>query len=213
MTNRLICLHGLPRCGKDTLADQLVEHKGFTKLALSDRLYEEVATAYGVPVEALRSDLWKTTARTELRPMNCADKDFPKVCAVNGIFRDEPISSRVVLQTWGTEYRRRLHGDDYWTSQLIGTVRNLRGRDIVISDVRENHEAVMAYWMLRKGWFSSLSILEVTRPSVIRTKHSSDKGISRFLVDGVVHNDGSVDELYVNAVLALQNGREGFRHE
>ncbi len=213
MTNRLIGLHGWPRCGKDTLADQLVAREGFVKVALSDRLYEEVASAYNVPVASLRSDLWKTTTRYELCPLNCSDKNFRKVCGPHGIFLDEPISSRVVLQTWGTEYRRRFHGDDYWTSQLIGTIRNLQGRDIVISDVREDHEAVMAYWMLRKGWFSSLSILEVTRPGVSRTKHSSDKGISRYLVDGVVNNDGSVEELYINAVYALKNGREDFRHE
>lgn len=205
---RLIALTGFPRSGKDTLADEFVSREGFVKVAIAEPLYREVSDAFQVPVSDLQSHEWKTIPHRLLAVEHCQNEDFRELVTKKlGLFADEPLTSRFVLQKWGTEFRRKRLGRDYWTSKMIGTLRGLEGKEVIIPDMREDHEALMGYWMVQRGWYGSLKILQVRKLSATSTRHSSDEGLSKFVIDGYVDNEGTVDELYENAVLALEKAR------
>lgn len=114
---KLIGLAGPARVGKDTVADYLVEERGFVKFSFSDALYEEVSNAFDVPVDALqRADL-KECATQWLALYRCDNIE-----AINAMIEDDddrtyflncPRSPRWVLQRWGTAYRRA-QDPDYW---------------------------------------------------------------------------------------------------
>ena len=206
---RIIGLHGLPRVGKDTLADSFVAHQGFVKLAFADPLYQEVSDAFSVSVADLKTDEWKKTARLELEIRRSADPHFIDHMRKLEMFTDEPLSSRQILQLWGTEYRRRTCGEDYWVGKMLGRLRALGpGNDVVISDVRETIEAAMGHWVVSRRMFESFHVLEILRPGTASTGHSSDRGLCAFLIDATLRNAGTPEELYQQATTTLAQGRK-----
>lgn len=206
---RLLGIHGLPRAGKDTLADQFVEREGFVKLAFADPLYQEISDAFDVSVQDLRSDAWKRNPQSALEIRRTADKGFQAQMTKLGMFLDEPLSSRSILQLWGTEYRRRLCGDDYWVGKMIGRIRSYGGKqDIVLTDLRETVEAAMGHWKVSRGKFRDFRIVEVLRQGVSPTAHSSDRGLCRFLIDATVRNTGTPEHLYRTTLETLAMSRE-----
>lgn len=48
---------------------------------------------------------------------------------------------RLILQGWGTDYRRMLCGNDYWIKKWLKAVRDTRSNLIVVPDVRFENEA------------------------------------------------------------------------
>lgn len=115
---RLIGLAGPARVGKDTVADYLVEERGFIKFSFSDALYAEVSKAFDVPIDALqRSDLKELpTQWLALHMCDNAQAINAMIEPNNGdsdYFRNCPRSPRWVLQRWGTAYRRA-QDPDYW---------------------------------------------------------------------------------------------------
>ena len=115
---RLIGLAGPARVGKDTVADYLVEERGFIKFSFSDALYAEVSKAFNIPIDTLmRADL-KEEPTQWLALRYCEDPSFvaamgPKAGDDADYFRNCPRSPRWVLQRWGTAYRRA-QDPDYW---------------------------------------------------------------------------------------------------
>jgi hypothetical protein len=119
----LIGTAGRARAGKDTVADYLVRAYGFTKFAFSDALYREVRDAFGIDEEWLRDADTKDRAMFDLVPNRCNDLVFTAILLdylhskYPGVPEKElpayPLSPRVTLQLWGTEYRRA-QDPDYW---------------------------------------------------------------------------------------------------
>lgn len=72
----LLGLIGAKGSGKDTLALHLVKNFGFTRLAFADKLYQEVAEAFGVTVEFLQNRETKETPTSALSLSRCNNKDF-----------------------------------------------------------------------------------------------------------------------------------------
>lgn len=75
----LLGLIGAKGSGKDTLALHLVEKFGFARLAFADKLYQEVADAFGVTVEFLQNRDTKETPTLVLSLSQCKDADFVHV--------------------------------------------------------------------------------------------------------------------------------------
>lgn len=114
---KLIGLAGPARVGKDTVADYLVEERGFVKFSFSDTLYEEVSKAFDVPIDTLmRADL-KEEPTQWLALYKCDSMEAINAMAERNVERNYslncPRSPRWVLQRWGTEYRRA-QDPDYW---------------------------------------------------------------------------------------------------
>lgn len=122
----VIGLAGPAGCGKDTVANYLVERHGFVRFAFSDALYREVAEAYGLPDETLLRDRTAKEEPTDvLRLDQCSDGGFVRCArplvadlypATFGDLDKYPLSPREVLQWWGTDYRRA-QDQDYWISR------------------------------------------------------------------------------------------------
>lgn len=206
-TSRLVGLNGLTRSGKDTLADELVRRQGFVKMAFADAAYEQLSEAFNASVADLRSVEWKTKPQRALQLSNCTNTEFVKLARKMGFYMDDALTSRKLIQTYATEYRRKLYGNDYWACIMMGRVREAGYPDLVLSDVREDVEAGFAWRLVGKGFYASLDILEIVRPGAARTGHSSDSGLSRIFVDATIVNSGSVDELFEQAQHKLAVGQ------
>lgn len=194
----ILGLTGFAGAGKDTVADLLVAHARFRKLAFADALRAEVAEGFGVLVSDLAEPAAKHRPASALS-MRRAPRDFLAAVVLSlsaaapdhrtplsNEWLDQPRSPRQILQWWGTEYRRAQH-DRYWTramlSRLVGYQRGGESR-FVITDVRFDNEADTV-----RG--AGGSIWQVTRPGCdgrAEGAHVSATDGSRFKPDAVLAN-------------------------
>lgn len=201
----LIGLTGHAGVGKDTVADLLVRHARFRKLAFADALRAEVANAFNLPLADLSSPHLKNVATVGLR-MRLAPRDFLAAVVLSlsaaapdhrtplsDAWLDEPRSPRQIMQWWGTEYRRA-QAPRYWTQQLISRLTDYR-RDgetrFVVTDVRFDNEADSVREAGGDIW-------QVTRPGVtgqVENAHISATDGTRFMPVAVIHNAHDVRHL------------------
>lgn len=210
---RIVGLTGLPRVGKDTLANMLVARHGFTRVAYATRLYAEVAEAFGVTVEQLASDEWKHVPQAALALDRCIDGNFLNALFVEGYrsiprmeySTDAPRTSRQVLQWWGTEYRRRQNAN-YWVYRLREQLAELYQagcKAAVISDARayltvDGRPNYNEFEMPDNFAFDhggSFRLFEITKPGAVSNGHSSDTRFAPHMVYATLHNDRTPEEL------------------
>lgn len=204
----LIGLTGPARSGKNTVADHLCARYGYTRMAFSDALYEEVSDAFRVPQKFLRADDTKDAPTYSMAPARCRDQEFINVAIgeIDKIYKAgcgsvlflpwrEELSPRQVLQWWGTEYRRA-RDPDYWVkklaerySQFLIASVHPRPFQVVVDGVRYPNEVA---W-LRGSPGSELWHLERDVPRV--AAHTSEIPLERLRHDFVIWNDGTIDEL------------------
>lgn len=147
----IIALTGLAGAGKDTVADTLVTHARFRKVAFADALRLEVAHAFdlGDRYGILSDRATKEQPSPLLAMINCRDPEFVgQVAAIedtwlNMEFLERAYSPRQVMQWWGTEYRRAKQ-PNYWSTKVAiqiahGLARGQNGW--VITDCRFDNEA------------------------------------------------------------------------
>lgn len=201
----ILGLTGFAGAGKDTVADLLVAHARFRKLAFADALRAEVAEGFGVSVGDLADPAAKHRPTSALA-MRRAPRDFLAAVVLSlsvaapdhrtplsNEWLDEPRAPRQILQWWGTEYRRAQH-DRYWTrimaSRLVGYQRDGETR-FVITDVRFDNEADMVR-------ASGGTLWQVTRPGCngsAEGAHVSAVDGSRFNPEAVIANIHDVRHL------------------
>mgnify|MGYP000623823805 CR=1 FL=1 len=204
MTNplQIIALTGLAGTGKDTAADILATHCGFTKLAFADALRAEVQSAYNVPAELLtRRDL-KEMPTAALALVECTDMGFVGAMArammMQGMaltwgWLEAQRSPRQILQWWGTEYRRAQRVN-YWLELLRDRIRQLHALDgrtrFVITDCRFENEAAMIRAMGGVVW-------QITRDGVqsVEGQHASATDGTRLNPSVVIDNSGTLHSL------------------
>ena len=204
MTNplQIIALTGLAGTGKDTAADILATHCGFTKLAFADALRAEVQAAYNVPAELLtRRDL-KEMPTAALALVECTDMGFIGALARTDMTRgailsyawlEAPHSPRQILQWWGTEYRRAQRVN-YWLDLLRDRIRQLHALDgrsrFVITDCRFENEAAMIRAMGGVVW-------QITRTDVqpVEGQHASATDGTKLHPSVVIDNSSTLHSL------------------
>ncbi|MDW5417718.1 hypothetical protein R6242_14200 [Iodobacter sp. CM08] len=198
----IIGLSGLAGAGKDTAADFLVAHHGFTKMAFGDALKEELAEAFNVPVDFFNNRDSKETDCEELALINCRNQNFNDVQA--HLLRQRPAlafesrSPRWIMQQWGTEYRRKYYSQDYWTTQLAKRIESTVG-NVVVTDVRFDDEA---------DFISRLDghIWQINRRNIAPVNsHSSERGIAPYFIDQNINNYGDIHSLHIICELHLQS--------
>jgi len=121
----IIGLTGLAGAGKDTVADTLVTHASFRKIAFADALRLEVAHAFGLGDRygILSDRANKEQPNALLAMIHCKEQGVVgQVAAIedawlNMEFLERPYSPRQVMQWWGTEYRRAKQ-PGYWSDQV-----------------------------------------------------------------------------------------------
>lgn len=132
---------------------------------------------YKQPVTALDAVLmidgeWKEARITELN--NC--------------------TPRSIMQTIGTEWGRKMIGDNFWTSIIELKVRAIKG-DVVITDVRFDNEAKLVHEL-------DGIVVDVQRPSTANAgdKHASEAGVNPDLIDYIIDNSGDLKCLHDTAI-------------
>lgn len=209
----LIALTGLAGAGKDSVADVLVTHAGFSKLAFADALRAEVANAFdlGDQYGLLTNRATKELPHPALALQNCKDIEALRVayclCGVIGppattaATMHAPRSPRQILQWWGTEYRRA-QDRDYWVRKLTRTVMRLAAqgqRRIVITDCRFANEAAALRAQDGEVW-------QVVRPGLapVEGGHASQTDGARLEPDAVIVNAGRIHGLAHQTLHTLQ---------
>lgn len=205
MKPHIIGLTGFAGAGKDTVADLLVAHARFRKMAFADALRAEVAEGFGVLVGDLAEPSTKHRPSAALC-MRRAPRDFLAAVVLSlsaaapdhrtplsNEWLDEPRTPRQILQWWGTEYRRAQH-DRYWTRAMLSRlVEHQRAGEtrFIIADVRFDNEADMVRAAGGVLW-------QVTRPGCdgkAEGKHASATDGGRFRPDAVIANVHDVRHL------------------
>ena len=199
---QIIAFTGSAGTGKDTAADILATHCGFTKLAFADALRAEVQEAFKVPAELLtRRDL-KESSTSALALVECADMGFSGAMVRNemahGLMLDwgwlkRPRSPRTILQWWGTEYRRAQR-INYWLEALRNRITQLHALDgrsrFVITDARFENEAAMIRAMGGVVW-------QIIRTDVqpVEGQHASATDGTRLNPSVIIDNSSTLHSL------------------
>lgn len=172
MNTLLIGLHGLARTGKDTAAAYLASHFALYSYAFADPIKAAIAQLFSLTGKHIEGSLKET-----LLP---------------GIGK----SPRQLMQLLGTEWGREQVHPELWLLLAQQNIANQLEVDqthyngVVIRDVRFENEAE---WIRRQGGH----VVHILRPEAQAVAaHSSESGIGIHDNDLVVHNDGSLDDLY-----------------
>jgi hypothetical protein len=217
---KVIGLSGLKGAGKDTCAAYLTSALGFVRVGFADTLYRQAAEAFGVTVEFMANRETKETPLPQLALRNCKDPAFVQ-CVIEEIhldsgafigdaYLDHPLSPRVVMQLWGTEYRRKRGVDSYWLDIVHAAIQAQPEKSFVITDVRFLNEF---NFVRRTGGVN----VRVRRPALEAAEalqrakngtaaHSSETELLAIKSDAeVVNEEGNPDSLR-ESIIALAVG-------
>ena len=188
----IIGLSGYAGAGKDTVADILVREHGFTRVAFADKLKE---FAYNVnPI--IDVDTWQD----EWEPSNFGAYPVFLRDVVDSIGWDEAKRRfpgvRQALQRTGVAARETF-GEDFWVDQVADHIEATPGSFIrgavnwVIPDVRFPNEARYI-----QSWRQAGAVIRVNREGVAAVNgHVSEHALDGWEFDGLVENNGSLDDL------------------
>jgi len=215
MSNPIIIgLTGYAGAGKDTVADALVTHAGFRKIAFADALRLEVAGAYrlGTHAHILSDRASKEHPHPQLALSRCFDRKFVDCMAQIEANKDDPDSDhdvwldamrspRQILQWWGTEYRRAQSGN-YWSTQValrIAAGIAQGAEHWVVTDCRFDNEALAIRRLGGEIW-------QVQRPGHKTPEggHVSQTDGMRFNPERVLINGMDLPALIRTTLRALQ---------
>ena len=115
----VVVLNGPPNCGKDTLADMLVEY-GLHKHQMKEQLYIDTAKEFGVDLT------WLTRKASDRVSKEVHHRDL----ILNGM----PISPRQALIFTSENIIKPNHGDDYYGQAAVNRCRARNSTLAVFSD-------------------------------------------------------------------------------
>lgn len=199
---QIIALTGSAGVGKDTAADILVTHCGFTRLAFADALRLEVQAAFSVPAELLSHRDGKELPSEALAYLECTDMGFIGAMARSEMkngevltwrWLTEPRTPRAIMQQWGTEYRRAQRVN-CWLDLLRERIHQLHALDgrtrFVVTDCRFENEAHMICAMGGVVW-------QVVRDGLenVEGQHASATDGSKLNPSVVIDNSSSIHAL------------------
>lgn len=190
--------------GKDTCA-AILQRYGFRSIAFADALRAEVAEAWRIDLRMLTDRATKEWHIPALAIGNCADGNF--VARMHALGEDPlaPRSPRWVMQRWGTQYRRQLCGQDYWTrivAKWVGQQRGTSCTRLCITDVRFADEAGCLH---RLGGHQ----IVVHRPDIAAlsadTRLHESEQLAHLPIHTVAHNDGDIEHLHAELLRVLSS--------
>ena len=161
MGHKVIGIAGLARCGKDTAADQIIKRMPeYTKASFADPMKMMLEVGFDMSREQLYGDLKET---------------------VDARYRCSP---RHMTQTLGTEWGRKLIGDNVWVEAMYSRLER-HGSPLVIPDVRFENEAT---FIRANGKLIHI----FGRDTVVDNEHASEAGVQILSGDISIHNTRSL---------------------
>lgn len=168
----LIGLSGPAGCGKDTVAALLHKHGAFHRYTMALAMKQALEVMFDIPLS-----VW--------------DDRVAKEAVVPWIGK----SPRQLAQTLGTDWGRNTIHQDIWLRRMLrewDQVKTAVSPRMVVTDVRFDNEAQAIKNSGGTVWL-------VERPGVAAVAaHVSEKGVSSALIEGVVKNTGTLDQLEAN---------------
>jgi hypothetical protein len=179
MVKKKIGLAGKSGSGKDVVADYICDQYFYKKIAVADAIRDE-ANAF------IQIVLGIGAAKQNLPPsFEVVLESFREAVWA----KPTPPEIRVLLQWWGTEFRRS-QNSDYWVERLAERLDN---EDcVVVSDVRTPDEIEAIHQAGGEVWF-------VERPgigSVGTANHYTEVALEGVLFDRTITNDQSLEDLH-----------------
>jgi hypothetical protein len=168
----LIAFSGKKKSGKDTCADLIAGASPtfqFTRVNFADAVYEEVAKA-----------IW---------PVHQYNREM--ILDKIAYIKDNKDSFRLILQGWGTDFRRGLFGKSYWIDKYKKTYLSIPTNTIVVTtDVRFFNEAE---YINNVGGL----LIRVSRPDTddYDDKHQSECELDKYDFDFHINNNGTKEQL------------------
>lgn len=150
-------------------------------------------------IQALRPESYRFAFADALK------REVAAACGVTVEYINEHKDNfRLILQGWGTDFRRGLFGNDYWIRQAESALLNNRKVEAkpvlwIATDVRFPNEAEM---ILRNGG----KLIRVERPGVTSNdQHASETAMDDFPVAATVINDHTLKTLATRVSIILDH--------
>lgn len=178
MLPRIIAICGAKRSGKDTVADVLCKHHGYTKIKISEGLKDMLKLLFGFSDEQLETD------------------------AKDAVDTHWQVSPRQLMQFFGTEIMQyELQkiipnvGRSFWVDRIIRQyVLCNPDKKYVISDLRFQHEydALLPYnpYVIRVQ-----KEIDAPQLDVVKQLHVSEQEYLGIPCDKVYINNGSLEDV------------------
>lgn len=181
MENNVIGLGGLPRAGKDTVAEYLSTQHGYTVIGMSAFLADALRILN--PLIPLTIDGVKSY------------HPYSMVLNLLGYERAKTIPEvRRLLRVLGTDVVRDMIGEDTWVNMVEKSVQDaLQSYDrVVVTGIRFPNELQM----IRKLGGTALWVRGAQDRVDSTFRHSSDTSLSREDFDAELLNTGTMSNLY-----------------
>lgn len=173
----IIGLSGYARSGKDTVAELLVLNYQFKRRAFAEGIREALF--------ALNPILNDGSRLNEIVDMYGWEIAKAKT------------EVRRLMQVMGTEVGRKLIGEDVWVMRLFNQINT--DERTVIPDVRFPNEANM----IKKNGGEIWRINRHNHSAV--NDHISEHAMDNYMVDRVIYNDGTIDDLAAEVFMLMHN--------
>jgi hypothetical protein len=195
----IIGLTGPAGSGKDTVADLLVAHAGFTKMAFADTLKSEIVQAFQIDPAFLFERATKELPLRALALSRCLDEGFVAHMIVGHTLRGERLeldaarSPRWVMQRWG-DFRRH-QAPTYFVSKLLARASSLLSLGLasrlIVTDCRFANEVDAVRRMLG----GALWQIERRGADVAPGSHASETTGAEFQPNVVINNASHIGHL------------------
>lgn len=123
-------------------------------------------------------------------------EDVSKMCEVTPAFIDAHKDNfRLILQGYGTDYRREVCGYDYWIKRWALSMRMLPDNDklvVFVPDIRFKNELDI---IVDIGGFVIKVLRNQSADYVVKDTHSSETELDHINMDYHIRNDGPIQDL------------------
>jgi hypothetical protein len=192
MNKTLILINGLPRAGKDTVADHIVSEFSAHKMSFATPLKSIIANTFGISLDELET--YKNNTDEYGIELKVYPDNQPQEVIKYTNFRE-------ILQLFGTEGMKPEFGNDVWSDLLYSKVLKSNNDLVVVPDYR-----FMCEYRPQSG-IDIVRILVKDARELPTEGHASDIELYQNNVefDYVIHNVGTLNELYDNVNSVIQH--------
>jgi hypothetical protein len=195
---KVLAISGWKGSGKDTLANYLIEHHGFKRIAFADPLKDAVAKEFNIPRHWCDEPVMKELPLRQY-PAQARDKFSSNIC--NFMHKEFPVyddaraywTPRALCILKGSTMRAV--DPDYWVKQAVAQMKP--DGLYVITDLRYRNEATT----LRQCVGEALTTVRINRFADSPSSDPSERDLDAFEFDRYIDNtEGTtLDQLYEQA--------------
>lgn len=219
----LIGLGHRMRMGKDTVASYLAEEYDFQIFHFTDALHRECRAAkivFSAPPYRPPDSIFLPIHMLYINNVRYEDHGLLRRVQMwnplrgwrpregGGVIYDGmKEKDRGLLQWWGTDFRRRLFGEDYWIRRTKAAILKSKAERVVVADTRFPNEAQWIQhrggmlWKIHRSRDPEIPLEEPIRGSI---EHQSETALDRWDWDRTILNKGTIKDLHKEVDVAMR---------